>query len=609
MTEAHAAAPQETSRWFGVLPALGVGLVALVVFPGHQGAYRIAKWGASGVALALLCVGAPTALWRSRSLLPTQRRLLLVGVLFVALSLVGPWFTTPFVEAHIARALRLLLGLAFAYWTGRIVATTHAAARLGALTLVAVASTIATLVLLQAVGSEVLAFPALDGTEFRSPGTLGNPNWAAAYLAPIAPVAFALAHGTLGKPRHLLLSSGALISMAVVATLSKAGMLSLGVGLAALVLFGSRRAREALRQRRVAVAVAILLVGVVVAIAAASAQLETWSWVRGRLFLWECALLAIWEHPFTGLGLGGFLPAYPELAARIIDGDPGVFMPLGSIDFVHHDALQIAAEGGLFTLLGWLWMLWSALAVALRSGQHLQRGIGAGLVVLIAHGLADSPFQLPASFMLLWLFLGWLMATPTSPPTADSLAATKRDRAHRRQRLALASTALLCASLGVVEATRTLVGDLVWTKAVRLLAEGDSRGLDGLQLAATLLPEVGTVRSTSARALARLGRTEEAALELDAARRLRFEFEDAFLALDLANEGRDRATAIAGWQELSLRFPALLTPHYRQAQLQLEAGNPELAIQALRHVVESTQDTPRARALREVARRKLAQLK
>ncbi len=51
----------------------------------------------------------------------------------------------------------------------------------------------ALVVLLQTVGLRWLTRDVYTGLEFRAPGTFGNPNWAAAFLASLVPLALGLA--------------------------------------------------------------------------------------------------------------------------------------------------------------------------------------------------------------------------------------------------------------------------------------------------------------------------------------------------------------------------------------------------------------------------------
>jgi O-antigen ligase len=585
--------------------ALGVSLIAFVVYPGHAGAYRLSKWGMSGFALLLLCTSVWLSLRRSCvTLVARERKLLLAAVGFVFLALVLPAAHTAFPEAHRAGALRLLTGLCFAYCAALAIAVTPTALERSAVIVVSAGGLSAILVILQALGVDVLKRAYFETAEFRAPGSFGNPNWVAAFLAVLAPVSLGVARVARGRAaRRALHTTLAVIILGTVATLSKGGVLALVVGLAAFWWLDPRLAR---RIRWGSVVAATCLLAGVVGVGLAGGYLSQLPWTRGRLFLWQAALLLIAQHPVTGVGLGGFVPAYPESAAALIGGDRAAFMPLGSIRFTHNDLLQVAAEAGLPTAACFVLLLLCALGVALRARSELARGAGAGVAAFASYGLIDSPLDLPASAMLFWLLVGWLLATDSaSRSTAEQPSDARRPYVRAAALLALT---LVGGSLGAVQGVRYTVGGMLWSRGLLLLPTNERAGLEGLELAVKLIPEVGPLRSERARALARAGRAQEAARELEAARRVHFEFGDLFLALDLANQPNDAPAAIDAWTRLSRGFPALVTPHYRLGVLHLERQERESARREFALVLACQQPTPAAQAYRDAAQRRLAEL-
>jgi O-antigen ligase len=586
--------------------ALGVSLTALVVYPGQPGAYRLSKWGMSGFALLLLCAALPPSLRRSSvSLVPRERKLALAAAGFVLLALALPAATTAFPEAHRAGALRLLTGLCFAYATALAVAALPTARERSAALIVVAAGLSALVVILQALGVDVLERAMFETAEFRAPGTFGNPNWAAAFLAPLAPVALALARTARSSmTRRVLYVLFGVIVAGTLATLSKGGALALAGGLAAFWWLDRRHTRAVRWGSLVGLGCVVLCLG---GIGLASGYLSQLSWTRGRLFLWQAALLLVAQHPITGVGLGGFVPAYPEPAAALIGGDPGAFMPLGSIRFAHNDLLQVAAEAGLPTAAGFVLLLVCALSVGFRVGGGLVRAAAAAVAACALYGLVDSPLELPATALLFWLLVGWLMAGDVAPGVTETHPMGLK-RPYIRA-IALLAVVLSVGLLGAVQGTRLTVGALLWSRGQRLLPTNPNAGLEGLELAAMLIPEVGPLRSERARALARAGRIPEAAHELAAAERVQFEFDDLFLALRWATEHAGRQAAIDAWTRLSRRFPALVTPHYRLAMLHLEQQERALAERELSLVLASRQYTPAARVYRDAARQRLERIR
>jgi hypothetical protein len=371
------------------------------------------------------------------------------------------------------------------------------------------------------------------------------------------------------------------MAIATLATLSKGGAATLAAGVLVFVLWGS----EVSQGRRIALLGAACVCTTVALTLAWRLSLFTQaSWLRGRIFLWRVALVLVGERPLTGWGLGGYLPAYGRGAAVVVDGDPGAFMPLSSVDFAHSDVLQLAAECGLVTAAMFVLVVVAALACAHRRGDPPARAVGAAIAAISVNGLADAPLRVPSTFVLFFFLLGWLS------PTALRANA-------RAGRTVLVAVALL----GAIEGLRFLAGDAYWTLGRDALRAG-KLAIPQLERARFLLPEHGRSASQYVRALARAGRID-AALEAAAiAAALRFDFDDEILRRDLQARSLDRDAAIHLWQELATRFPALVTPYSRLGALHLQANDRAAAIAAYETVLANPQSTARAEAARRQAR-------
>jgi O-antigen ligase len=104
----------------------------------------------------------------------------------------------------------------------------------------------------------------------------------------------------------------------------------------------------------------------------------------------------IGQYPLTGVGLGGFVYAYPTVRKIY---DPGL------VDHAHNDYLELAAEAGLIAAL----LLVAAALIALvwavgrwrKRRDPLVRGVtlGAvlGIVAILIHSLTDFNLQIPAN--------------------------------------------------------------------------------------------------------------------------------------------------------------------------------------------------------------------
>lgn len=555
-------------------PAMLVAIVALFALPQQAGGFRLTKWSVFGVGLGVIGIG---CLVRKAPLrLPS--RWLPLGV-FVAISVVLPAFSSSLVLTHWPSALGALSGLALFFVTAVAFDDRDDARRASLVVLTGGGAVCALIVLLQAAGLRWLTSDVYTGLEFRAPGTFGNPNWAAAFLAPLVPLSLGLA--ATAKRRWLYQAAAALLAVATVATLSKGGVVTLAAGLFVFVVLGY----SVPRGRRLA-----LVAALTVCAAAALALALAWqrdlateaSWLRGRVFLWRAALVIVGEHPLTGCGLGGYPAAYGRAAATLVDGDPAAFMPLSSVDFAHHDLLQLAAEGGLLTAAAFVVVVVAALASAHRRGDPLSRAVGAAVGALVVNGFADSPLRVPSTFVLFFFLLGWL--SPTAPG----------GKAYRPLFGAIAL-------LGAVQGVRFAAGNAYWTRGRDALAESQP-AVAHLERARFWMPEHGRSASQYARALGRAGRFDDALAASAVAASLRFDFDDEIFRRDLQTRSLDRAVAISQWKELSSRFPGLVTPQLRLGALYLRAGDRAAAIAAYQAVVENPQPTKRAEAARAQAR-------
>ncbi|MDF3067034.1 MAG: polymerase [Polyangiaceae bacterium] len=559
-------------RLVSLTPALLVAVTALFALPQQAGGFRLTKWSAFGLglaALAVACLVRPPPLRLPRAWLA-------VGV-FVAAAVALPALSSTPALTHWPSALGMLSGLALFFVTVVALADDDEARRSTLVVLTGSGVLCSLVVLLQAAGMRWLTSDVYTGLEFRAPGTFGNPNWAAAYLAPLVPLSLSLA--ATAKRRWPYHAAAGLLALATLATLSKGGAVTLAAGLLTFFSLG----RDVPRRRRVALlAAATAGAGAALAIAWHQDLATQAPWLRGRLFLWRAAFVILSEHPLTGVGVGGYPPAYGAAAAALIEGDPAAFMPLATVDFAHHDLLQFAAEGGVITAGAFVVVVVATLVRAHRQGDPLSRAVGAAVAAIVVNGFADSPLRVPSTFVLFFFLLGWL--SPSAP----------RAGAYRPLLVAIAL-------LGVAQGVRFAAGNTYWTLGRAALGE-NKPAVAPLSRARFWMPEHGRVASQYARALGRAGRIEEALAASTVAASLRFDFDDEIFRRDLQTRSLDRAAAIRQWQELSARFPALVTPYLRLGALHLRANDRAAAISAYEAAVASPQPTKRAEAARAQAR-------
>lgn len=584
-------------------PALIVALTAWFALPEQAGGYRLAKWGALGWALSLFSFVLFGRLFVARHLAVQWPQPGWALGLFTVANIVLPPFSPALSPTHWPGALGLLSGLALFSVTALALDTVVAARRASLAVLTLSGGVCALLVLLQAAGLRWLTEGLPATLEFRSPGSFGNPNWAAAFFAPLAPLSLALAATSVASRwRKLHHANAALLALATAATLSKGGLLSLAAGAAVYALLDPRLPRT--RRRTLW---GVLLLGALGVLLLAW-HFDWWAtapWLRGRLFLWRVALWLANEHPLTGVGAAGYVAEYGPAASTLLQHEPGLFMPLSSVDFAHNDVLQFAAEGGVLGAAAFVLVGVQALRrAARREGDVLVRAAGAALAAIYVNGLADSPLREPATFALFFFLLGWLAPAAPATPTATPSPWIRRG---------VAALLALVALLGALQGIRYTAGHVLWTRGRDAFKDDSSaaaaaRALTDLSRARFYLPEHGRIASHQTLALARTGQWQAA---LEAARltnSLHFDFDDQMLERDIQADFLSPDDAIALWQDFATRYPQLLTPQLRLGDLYLEKGDVAAATRAYQRVLGAAQDTPRAGQVREQARRQLRAL-
>lgn len=135
--------------------------------------------------------------------------------------------------------------------------------------------------------------------------------------------------------------------------------------------------------------------------------------LQGRIEIWNRALYAVQDFPFTGCGLGTF--------RRVVHILYPLFLipPDTDIAHAHNIFLQTALDLGLPGLIAYLALLGIALATCwrcARRGGPLVRatalGLAAGLVGLHVYGLADAVALGSKPGVAFWFALGLIAALP-----------------------------------------------------------------------------------------------------------------------------------------------------------------------------------------------------
>jgi O-antigen ligase len=247
----------------------------------------------------------------------------------------------------------------------------------------------------------------------RINATYTDPNALASYFALLIPIGLGLAAREAGSRARLLWLAGiAVISVALVMTAGRAGLLGACAGVAvwlAIVLvlrldrddswpFVRRHFRKMVYG--VAIAGAVTLFALV-AIGTAfdirhhhqNTYLHTWLFtfnlrqpldniVKGRFANWHTAALMVQDHPIFGIGIGRVFRLFATYN-RFVGGAPE-----GARLSAHNTFLNVAAEMGIVGLMAFLTLLGVVFAVAIRTLRRAAGGASADATGADATGVA-----------------------------------------------------------------------------------------------------------------------------------------------------------------------------------------------------------------------------
>jgi len=269
--------------------------------------------------------------------------------------------------------------------------------------------------------------------------TMGNPDFTAAYLVAVLPLAFM---AWVRRPGPWAAVVAVLMLAAAMFAQSRGAWIGLAVaavvGVVAYRRF-PRRDRAGDGRRAVTAAVAgLVLAGIFMALHAPSrarlvGALDPGHFdAAGRLAMWRGAALTVRKAPVTGIGLGGFGSAYPRLHAGFIRVNPS--FPWFFTENAHNDYLQLAAEEGVIGLGLWAWACAVFLRLVLAAARRGE-GAGLGLGLGLAAVLADSVFNFPAYLVPVqawfWLSMGYLAHTNAAHADAAHQHAAHKHAAHQ----------------------------------------------------------------------------------------------------------------------------------------------------------------------------------
>jgi len=383
-------------KWLRGVIVATAALFPLVLFPGIQRPFstlKIILLGGVVIVAAILTVS--TGNFR----LPTLSRGLRFSLIVWPSSLILSALFGEFVSLE-----ALCLSLFSLAWFLLVITLGPKSMHL-AMAVAASSTAIAVIALLQYVGLDPFHLlgwttPIYGSPRMRVFGTLGNPNFVAAFLVAGMPLFISL--GKQIKIRAIYYPVLFLQAAAVFATGSRAAIAALIAALVWLSALG-----QFLRWRLLAAVVLIMLV------------LLPWipsrslmSTLEGRVYIWRVAASHLFERPLFGFGPGAFEPKYIEWETDYWrDGRAAAEQRKysGLQAHAHNDYLEIIIDGGFAAALS-LWLLLGSFftfvfPIARAVAGNLPAGASAGVVALATIATVDFPFHRPAELFLLWTLM------------------------------------------------------------------------------------------------------------------------------------------------------------------------------------------------------------
>jgi O-antigen ligase len=274
-------------------------------------------------------------------------------------------------------------------------------------------------------------FRPTKGTAF---GPFVNRNHFAGYMEMLIPfpVAMIVARAVRKELWMLYGFAAVLMSVAVVISLSRGGMLSVAAGLLFLALLKSRLRKNAhkptaeakrpsrliLQRAAAVVAITVLLLAGIVWLGAeqvlnrAADTLNeaqaTQDNFLSRQWIWRDSG-SLWRaHPIFGVGIGAYESVFPIYSSNTRQDIV--------VTHTHNDYLQALTDGGIIGGALALWFLillframWHSLASEDRLLAGVALGCSAGVFALLVHSFFDFNLQIPSN-ALLFLVLSAILA-------------------------------------------------------------------------------------------------------------------------------------------------------------------------------------------------------
>ena len=423
------------SRLAALVPAWAVFLLPLAFWPPFEDAFKLPQFAVASFALASLALAGAVAAGalRTAAVMPMAVPALVLAGGHIVSAVIGgsgrfadtAWFVILPVLALASAGARgeqsspVPARLAFGEQSSPC-ASSAGARRLIPALLVAAGALTSAYSIAQFAGFDPAApWHTLGARPFS---TMGNPDFLAAYLAAVFPLAVL---GWLRRPTVLRGAAGLLIASAILLSQSRGAWLGVAAAVAAYP-FVMRAAGRPFRPNRatgtVMVAAFLLAAGFFLLHGPARERLANIGNVRhfdaaGRLAMWRAAADMIPVRPLFGGGPGSFGARYPSRHAALMRADPA--LPYFYTENAHSDWLQLPAEEGIFVFGLWLWV-WAVFVRtgvrAIQAGDRDAPGLLLGFLAVQVNACFNFPWYLIPVHG--WFWFAWVRMTPEIRPQA-----------------------------------------------------------------------------------------------------------------------------------------------------------------------------------------------
>jgi O-antigen ligase len=251
-----------------------------------------------------------------------------------------------------------------------------------------------------------------DDLTVRISGTIGDPNELAALL--VAGTVFAGVLAAITKEPTLRIAAGAAVVLflgGIVYTVSRGGLVALGVALIAACLMAGRWRGRALAVATVAVVTMVVYFASFAGLDARD-RVTTVEGGSGRTDIWKVGWRMVEDKPIQGIGSGNFpiSSIHYLLEPGVLERDEFI---IDTPKVAHNTYLQVLAELGIVGLSLFLAIIAFSIRCALhaarwfaRHGDSQMELVARGMVVALVGVLAADFFISEHFGKHLWLLLG-----------------------------------------------------------------------------------------------------------------------------------------------------------------------------------------------------------